>query len=167
MALLSRYLRREIKELAADGVRVRFIGRRDRLGPRIAKLLEQSERATEHNTESTLVLAIDYGGRWDVSSAAASLAQDVALGKLDADTIDEGLLSSRMALADQPAPDLCIRTGGEFRLSNFLLWQFAYAELWFTDTLWPDFSVSELDAAITQFASRERRFGGRLAEASL
>ena len=84
---------------------------------------------------------------------------------ISADDINEQLLSSKMALADQPAPDLCIRTGGEWRLSNFLLWQFAYAELWFTDTLWPDFNVDELDEAITHFSSRERRFGGRPAEA--
>ena len=135
------------------------------MSPRIAKLLAQSEKATEHNTEATLVLALDYGGRWDVSSAAASLAKDVAEGLISADDINEQLLSSKMALADQPAPDLCIRTGGEWRLSNFLLWQFAYAELWFTDTLWPDFNVDELDEAITHFSSRERRFGGRPAEA--
>jgi undecaprenyl diphosphate synthase len=164
MALLSRYLRREIKELAADGVRVRFIGRRDRLSPRIAKLLHQSEETTKHNTEATLVLALDYGGRWDVSSAAASIAQDVAEGRLTPGDIDEHLLSSRMSLSDQPAPDLCIRTGGEWRLSNFLLWQFAYAELWFTNTLWPDFNVDELDIAINHFAARERRYGGRPAE---
>ena len=161
MALLSRYLRREIKELAADGVRVQFIGRRDRLSPRIAKLLDYSERATAHNTASTLVLALDYGGRWDVSSAASSLARDVAAGIISAEDIDENLLSSRMSLADSPAPDLCIRTGGEWRLSNFLLWQFAYAELWFTDTLWPDFSVDELDVAIEHFRSRDRRYGAR------
>ena len=111
-------------------------------------------------------MALDYGGRWDVSSAAASLAQDVADGSINADDINEQLLSSRMSLADQPAPDLCIRTGGEWRLSNFLLWQFAYAELWFTDTLWPDFTVDELDVAISHFASRERRYGGRPSEAS-
>ena len=146
MALLSRYLRREIKELAADGVRIRFIGRRDRFSPRIKKLLDDSEQATAHNTSATLVLALDYGGRWDVSRAAREL------------------LSSRLSLADRPAPDLCIRTGGEWRLSNFLLWQFAYAELWFTDTLWPDFSVDELDEAIAHFAGRERRYGGRPGE---
>lgn len=165
MALLSRYLRREVKELAADGVRIRFIGRRDRLSPRIALLLEQSEHATQHNTDATLVIALDYGGRWDVSAAAASLARDVAQGTLHADDIDEQLLSSRMALADLPAPDLCIRSGGEHRLSNFLLWQFAYAELWFTDTLWPDFTPNELNKAIEHFSSRERRFGGRPAKA--
>jgi undecaprenyl diphosphate synthase len=157
-------LRGEIKDFAADGVCVRFIGRRDRLSPRIAKLLDQSEEATKHNTEATLVLALDYGGRWDVSSAAASLAQDVAEGRLTPDDINEQLLSTRMALSDQPSPDLCIRTGGEWRLSNFLLWQFAYAELWFTNTLWPDFKVDELDIAIDHFAARERRYGGRPAE---
>ena len=167
MALLSRYLRREIKELAADGVRVQFIGRRDRLSPRIAKLLEDSERATSHNTESTLVLALDYGGRWDVSAAASSLARDVAAGLLSADDIDENMLSSRMSLADKPVPDLCIRTGGEWRLSNFLLWHFAYAELWFTDTLWPDFSVDELDVAIEHFRGRDRRYGARPAGESV
>ena len=167
MALLSRYLRREIKELAADGVRVQFIGRRDRLSPRIAKLLEDSERATSHNTESTLVLALDYGGRWDVSAAASSLARDVAAGLLSADDIDENMLSSRMSLADKPVPDLCIRTGGEWRLSNFLLWHFAYAELWFTDTLWPDFSVEELDVAIEHFRGRDRRYGARPAGESV
>ena len=167
MALLSRYLRREIKELAADGVRVQFIGRRDRLSPRIAKLLEDSERATSHNTESTLVLALDYGGRWDVSAAASSLARDVAAGLISADDIDENMLSSRMSLGDKPVPDLCIRTGGEWRLSNFLLWHFAYAELWFTDTLWPDFSVDELDVAIEHFRSRDRRYGARAAGKSV
>ena len=167
MALLSRYLRREIKELAADGVRVQFIGRRDRLSPRIAKLLEDSERATSHNTESTLVLALDYGGRWDVSAAASSLARDVAAGLLSADDINENMLSSRMSLADKPVPDLCIRTGGEWRLSNFLLWHFAYAELWFTDTLWPDFSVDELDVAIEHFRGRDRRYGARPAGESV
>ena len=167
MALLSRYLRREIKELAADGVRIQFIGRRDRLSPRIAKLLEDSERATSHNTESTLVLALDYGGRWDVSAAASSLARDVAAGLLSADDIDENMLSSRMSLADKPVPDLCIRTGGEWRLSNFLLWHFAYAELWFTDTLWPDFSVEELDLAIEHFRGRDRRYGARPAGESV
>lgn len=164
MALLSRYLRREIKELAADGVRIRFIGRRDRFSPRIKKLLDDSEQATAYNTSATLVLALDYGGRWDVSRAASELASDVAAGRLKAEDINEELLSSRLSLADRPAPDLCIRTGGEWRLSNFLLWQFAYAELWFTDTLWPDFSVAELDEAIAHFAGRERRYGGRPGE---
>ena len=164
MALLSRYLRREIKELAADGVRIRFIGRRDRFSPRIKKLLDDSEQATAQNTSATLVLALDYGGRWDVSRAASELASDVAAGRLNAEDINEELLSSRLSLADRPAPDLCIRTGGEWRLSNFLLWQFAYAELWFTDTLWPDFSVEELDEAIVHFAGRERRYGGRPGE---
>lgn len=164
MALLSRYLRREIKELAADGVRIRFIGRRDRFSPRIKKLLDDSEQATAHNNSATLVLALDYGGRWDVSRAASELASDVAAGHLNAEDINEELLSSRLSLADRPAPDLCIRTGGEWRLSNFLLWQFAYAELWFTDTLWPDFSVDELDEAIAHFAGRERRYGGRPGE---
>jgi undecaprenyl diphosphate synthase len=164
MALLSRYLRREIKQLAEDGVRVRFIGRRDRLSPRIAKLLAWSEQATEHNTDTTLVLALDYGGRWDVGEAASSLAYDVAAGRLRAEDIDETSLSARMSLADQPTLDLCIRTGGEYRLSNFLLWQSAYAELWFTKTLWPDFTVEELDVAIDHFAGRERRYGGRPAE---
>ena len=164
MALLSRYLRREIKQLAEDGVRVRFIGRRDRLSPRIAKLLAWSEQATEHNTDTTLVLALDYGGRWDVGEAASSLAYDVEAGRLRAEDIDETSLSARMSLADQPTLDLCIRTGGEYRLSNFLLWQSAYAELWFTKTLWPDFTVEELDVAIDHFAGRERRYGGRPAE---
>lgn len=164
MALLSRYLRREINQLAEDGVRVRFIGRRDRLSPRIAKLLAWSEQATEHNTDTTLVLALDYGGRWDVGEAASSLAHDVEAGRLRAEDIDETSLSARMSLADQPTLDLCIRTGGEYRLSNFLLWQSAYAELWFTKTLWPDFTVEELDVAIDHFAGRERRYGGRPAE---
>jgi undecaprenyl diphosphate synthase len=143
---------------------IRFIGRRDRFSPRIKKLLDDSEQATAHNTSATLVLALDYGGRWDVSRAASELASDVAAGRLNAEDINEALLSSRLSLADRPAPDLCIRTGGEWRLSNFLLWQFAYAELWFTDTLWPDFSVEELDEAIAHFAGRERRYGGRPGE---
>ena len=166
LTLLSRYLRNEVAKLASDGVRLRVIGRRDRFSPRLQRLMAKAEAATASGDRATLTLALDYGGRWDVSSAAASLAQDVADGRINADDINEQLLSSRMSLADQPAPDLCIRTGGEWRLSNFLLWQFAYAELWFTDTLWPDFTVDELDVAISHFASRERRYGGRPAEAS-
>ena len=161
LALLARYLRNEVEKLARDGVRLRVIGRRDRFSPRLQQLIARAEAATETGDRATLTLALDYGGRWDVAEVTRSIAQDVAAGKLNPADIDEETVSQRLTTADLPDPDLCIRTAGEARISNFLLWQFAYAEFWFTEVLWPDFDETVLDLALADYAVRERRFGVR------
>lgn len=161
LALLSRYLRNEVAKLVSDGVRLRVIGRRDRFSPRLQRLIAKAEAATASGERATLTLALDYGGRWDVAEVTRSIARDVAAGRLNADAIDEDVISARLATADLPDPDLCIRTAGETRISNFLLWQFAYAEFWFTEVLWPDFDETVLDLALADYAVRERRFGVR------
>lgn len=161
LALLSRYLRNEVEKLAKDGVRLRVIGRRDRFSPRLQKLIARAEIATEAGDRATLTLALDYGGRWDIAEVTRSIAHHVVDGKLNPDDIDEQTVSQRLATADLPDPDLCIRTAGEARISNFLLWQFAYAEFWFTEVLWPDFDETVLDLALADYAVRERRFGVR------
>ena len=161
LALLSRYLRNEVAKLISDGVRLRVIGRRDRFSPRLQRLIAKAEAATAAGDRATPTLALDYGGRWDVAEVTRSIARDVAAGRLDPDAIDEDAISVRLATADLPDPDLCIRTAGEARISNFLLWQFAYAEFWFTEVLWPDFDETVLDLALADYAVRERRFGVR------
>ena len=161
LALLSRYLRNEVEKLVRDGVRLRVIGRRDRFSPRLQQLIARAEAATETGDRATLTLALDYGGRWDVAEVTRSIAQDVAAGKLNPADIDEETVSQRLTTANLPDPDLCIRTAGEARISNFLLWQFAYAEFWFTEVLWPDFDETVLDLALADYAVRERRFGVR------
>ena len=161
LALLSRYLRNEVTKLVSDGVRLRVIGRRDRFSPRLQQLIATAEAETEAGERATLTLALDYGGRWDVAQVTQSLAQDVLSGAMQLDDIDEEAISQRLATADLPDPDLCIRTAGETRISNFLLWQFAYAEFWFTEVLWPDFDETVLDLALADYAVRERRFGVR------
>ena len=138
-----------------------MIGRRDRFSPRLQKLITKAEAATEAGDRATLTLALDYGGRWDVAEVTRSIAEDVAAGKLNPADIDEETVSRRLATAELPDPDLCIRTAGEARISNFLLWQFAYAEFWFTEVLWPDFDETVLDLALADYAVRERRFGVR------
>ncbi|EED34563.1 undecaprenyl pyrophosphate synthetase 1 [Luminiphilus syltensis NOR5-1B] len=161
MALLYRYLRSELEKLQRDGIRLRIVGRRDRFSPRLRRLFEVTEAATADNTNATLVLALDYGGRWDIASAARQLAESVQAGSLQPDQINEETLESQLSLSDLPPPDLCIRTAGEQRMSNFLLWHLAYSEFFFTDTLWPDFDETTLDAAIADYQRRERRFGVR------
>ena len=161
LALLSRYLRNEVTKLISDGVRLRVIGRRDRFSPRLQRLIVKAETATAAGDRATLTLALDYGGRWDVAEVTRSIAHDVAAGRLNPDAIDEDAISARLATAGIPDPDLCIRTAGETRISNFLLWQFAYAEFWFTEVLWPDFDETVLDLALADYAVRERRFGVR------
>lgn len=159
MSLLLSYLKREIAALHDKGVRVRFIGRRDQLNDEIVKQMEQTESLTAGNSVSTLVLAVDYGGRWDITQASKRIAQKVADGELTVAQVDETLVDQHISLSDLPTPDLCIRTGGEYRISNFLLWQLAYAELYFTDCFWPDFGEAEMEQAILAFANRQRRFG--------
>ena len=161
MALMATYLRREVSKLKADGVRLRFIGRRDRFSPRLQRLLARSETETLENDKATLVLALDYGGKWDMANAARRLAERAVAGEIAVEAIDEQALAQEICLADLPPVDLCIRTAGDQRISNFMLWQTAYAEFWFSEILWPDFSVTDLDAALAEFASRERRFGLR------
>ena len=161
LALLSRYLRNEAAKLASDGVRLRVIGRRDRFSPRLQRLIAKAEAETKAGERATLTLALYYGGRWDVVQVTQSIARDVLAGALQLDDIDEEAIAQRLATADLPDPDLCIRTAGETRISNFLLWQFAYAEFWFTEVLWPDFDETVLDLALADYAVRERRFGVR------
>ena len=159
MKLFLNALEREVDELDRRGVRVRFIGERERFGEAIRRQMASAESRTASNTGLALTIAASYGGRWDIAQAARSLAIDVAAGRLAPEAIDEAALASRMALADLPAPDLFIRTGGDTRISNFLLWQLAYTELWFTETLWPELDAATLRRALDDYANRERRFG--------
>ena len=159
MKLFLGALEREVDELHRLGARLRFIGERSRFDGPILARMQAAEALTAGNTRLQLSIAASYGGRQDIAQAARALAEDVAAGRLRPDQIDEDALSARMALADLPAPDLFIRTGGELRISNFLLWQLAYTELWFTDTLWPDVDAATLQRALEHYAGRERRFG--------
>ena len=159
MGLLRHYLRGEIAELHKNGVRLRVIGEKARLSPDIVAMIENAEMLTGGNRGINLTIALSYGGRAEIVAAARAIAADVADGRLAADAIDEALLGSRLFTADLPDPDLLIRTSGEQRISNFLLWQCAYAELVFTKTLWPDFGRPDLDEAIADYCCRERRYG--------
>ena len=159
MKLFLGALEREVDELHRLGVRLRFIGDRRRFDAAILARMDAAERLTTANTRLQLAIAASYGGRQDIANAARSLAEEVAAGRLAPAQVDEATLGARMALADLPAPDLFIRTGGELRISNFLLWQMAYTELWFTETLWPDVDAATLQRALDDYASRERRFG--------
>ncbi|MEE8059912.1 MAG: polyprenyl diphosphate synthase [Pseudomonadales bacterium] len=161
MTLFATYLKKEVKQLHKDGVRVRFIGDRQHFSKGLVRQMEYTEQLTIDNTETTLVIAVDYGGQWDIANAARQLAEQVQAGGLQPDQIDAELLDSYISLADLPKPDLCIRTAGEQRISNFLLWQLAYTELFFSDTLWPDFDESDMQAALASYNQRERRYGGR------
>ncbi len=159
MKLFLNALEREVDELDRRGVRVRFIGERSRFNEAIRARMDAAEAQTRGNAALHLSIAASYGGRWDITKAARELALEVAAGRLRAEDIDEAMLGERMALADLPPPDLFIRTGGDVRISNFLLWQLAYTELWFTGTLWPDMDAATLRQALADYASRERRFG--------
>jgi undecaprenyl diphosphate synthase len=159
MKLFLNALEREVDELHRRGVRVRFIGERDRFGAAIRARMDAAESLTAGNARLTLSVAASYGGRQDIVQAARALAQDVAAGRIRPDQIDEGAFAARVALSDLPPPDLFIRTGGDLRISNFLLWQLAYTELWFTDLLWPELDAGTLQRALDAFAGRERRFG--------
>jgi undecaprenyl diphosphate synthase len=151
LVAVSKYLRK----LAERGVRIRIVGDRSAVNDKVRAAWDEAESSTAHNSRITLSVAFNYGGRWDVVQACR---QAIAQG-LASEQMDEQRLSSLMALAHAPDPDLFIRTGGEVRISNFLLWQIAYAELYFTECLWPDFDEAELDAALAAYAGRERRFG--------
>lgn len=155
LVAVSKYL----AKLASEGVRIRIVGDRSQVSDKVRNAWDQAERATEHNRRITLSVAFNYGGRWDIVQASRQAAAAVARGELRADQIDEARLGQWMSLAELPPLDLFIRTGGERRISNFLLWQVAYAELYFTDTLWPDFDQACLRHAIEDYARRERRYG--------
>ncbi|MGB5334786.1 MAG: polyprenyl diphosphate synthase [Woeseiaceae bacterium] len=159
MTLFVEALRREVDELHRNNVRLRLIGARELLQPRLVKMFAAAEERTSGNTGLLLNIAAAYGGRWDILHATKSLAARVERGELRADDIDEQAFASEMQLADCPELDLLIRTGGEQRVSNFLLWNLAYAELWFTDVLWPDFDEQEFDRALQFFSQKQRRFG--------
>ncbi len=159
MGLFLDALQREAADLHRNRVKLRFIGDRGLLGIHLAERMVDAETMTEANTGLVLMVALAYGGRWDIAQACRSLAADVAAGKLRAAEISEAHVAGRLALAGIPDPDLLIRTGGEQRISNFLLWNLAYTELYFSDVLWPEFSVAQLDAAFEFYSQRERRFG--------
>jgi undecaprenyl diphosphate synthase len=159
MGLFVEALDREVDELHANGVRLRMIGARHQLAVRLQQRVAAAEALTANNTGLKLQVAVSYGGRWDLVEAARDLARRCASGELRPEDIDETALSARLQLADVPDPDLFIRTGGERRISNFLLWNLAYTELWFCDTLWPEFGIADLEAALRDFTGRDRRFG--------
>ena len=159
LQLFRYYMVRLLKIASANNVRVRMIGDRSRFAPDIIEGINRLERETADNTGLTFVIAVNYGGRDEIRRAAARLAKDCVHGKVDADQIDESLFSSYLDTAGMPDPDLLIRTSGELRLSNYLLWQLAYTEIVVTDCLWPDFNQEELEKAIVQYNKRDRRFG--------
>ena len=161
MGLLRLYIRQEIDELDANGVRVRFIGGWRKLSPDIVSLIDGAVERTRHNDTLHLVIALNYGSQAEIVAASRRLAEDVAAGRLTADDITEDRFAGCLETVDVPDPDMVIRTSGEKRLSNFLLWQSAYAELVFLDLLWPDFTEETLATAIREFQGRERRFGAR------
>ncbi len=159
MDLFVHTLQKEVRRLHRNGVRLRFIGDRSAFDLKLQSLMDDAERQTAANTDLTLVIAANYGGRWDMAQAARRLAQRVEAGELRAGDIDAERLAQETCIADLPEPDLFIRTGGEQRISNYLLWQLAYTELYFTDLLWPDFDDAALEDALRSFAGRQRRFG--------
>ncbi len=159
MELFITALRQEVKKLLKNGVRLRVIGDLAAFPIKLREHIHEAERITQENLKLQLLVAANYGGRWDLTQAARRLSAEVVKGRLTPEQIDENTLSRFLAFAGIPDPDLYIRTGGEQRLSNFLLWQAAYAELYFTKVLWPDFDTSAFDRSLMEFAQRERRFG--------
>jgi undecaprenyl diphosphate synthase len=165
MGLLKRFVRNDLADLHKNDVRVRIIGERANLKPDILALLNEAEELTKNNSGPTLVVAFNYGAQQEIAEAAKVLAEQVAAGKLSPSEIDAAKIAAHLQTKDIPDPDLIIRTSGEQRLSNFLLWQAAYAEFVFVQTHWPDFDKAALQAAIEEFQKRERRFGGLTAKA--
>jgi len=159
MSLFLQSLQKNTPELNAKGIRIRFIGDRSAFSVELQDQISATEALTEDNQTMTLNVAANYGGQWDIANAVKSISAKVAAGELTADDVDQALIESELSLADTPHPDLFIRTGGEHRISNFLIWQLAYTEFVFTDVLWPDFSEQEMHAALEEYASRQRRFG--------
>lgn len=161
MQLFQTYLRREARDLDDAGIRLQVIGRRNRFSERLQKAIDAAESLTAENSKFHLVIAADYGGQWDIARAARRLARKASVGLIDPDRIDPEMIASELCLSTFTPPDLLIRTGGDHRISNFLLWQIAYTELYFTETYWPDFDAEQMNRAIEDFALRKRRFGRR------
>lgn len=161
MDLMRHVMENDLEELNRRDVRLRIIGDRSRFAEDIQRKMAECETLTEHNKTLNLSVAVNFGGRWDIVQAARALARRVQQGEMSVDQIDEQSFSAHTSLGHVPNPDLLIRTGGESRVSNFLLWDLAYSELYFTEAYWPDFDAAHLRAAIEEFASRGRRFGGR------
>jgi undecaprenyl diphosphate synthase len=159
MELFIEAMDRELDDLDRNGIRLRFIGDRGTLKEHLVERIAAAEARTAPNANMTLYVALSYGGRWDIVRAARQAAERVAAGELRPEQVDEAIIAGGLQLADAPEPDLFIRTGGEQRLSNFLLWSLAYTELYFCDTLWPDFGDGDLERAFRFFGSRQRRFG--------
>ena len=162
MALFLTVLKHnEIRQLHKNNVRLMFIGNRTEFSTKLQTAMAEVEEMTANNTGNTVIVAADYGGRWDLANSTKSIAKKVQRGEIEPNDISTDLVHSFTSLSDYPDPDLCIRTGGERRISNFLLWQFAYTELYFTDCYWPDFDEEQLQNALDDFASRQRRYGGK------
>lgn len=159
MSLFLTYLEKEVRELHQNGVKVQIIGDRAKFSDALLTRMVDAEKLTASNTKTTLSIAADYGGQWDIAQAAKQLALQVQKGEISADEITPELMDQAVSLSNLPKPDLCIRTGGDQRISNFLLWQMAYTELYFTDVLWPDFGEQELVDAMVAYSGRQRRFG--------
>lgn len=159
MLLFQIYLKQEIDKLIDKEIRLRVIGDRRRFSNKLLRLIEGAEQRTAQFHARTLVIAADYGGQWDIAEAAKQIAAKAMHGQLALDEITPELVDQHTCLHDLPKPDLCIRTGGDHRISNFLLWQFAYSELYFTEAYWPDFSTQDFDTALRDYAGRQRRFG--------
>lgn len=159
MGLFADTIREQIPRMKKHDIAMRFIGDRSSMSAELQALMAEAEAITSHHHAMSLVIAVSYGGMWDMAHAAQQLAHQVAQGLLKPEQIDEAMMQQQIQMSDLPPVDLLIRTGGDYRLSNFLLWQAAYAELYFTQTLWPDFSVAEFEHALQVFAGRERRFG--------
>ena len=161
MDLMRHVMRTEIDYLHDQGVRLRVIGEREQFAADIQEMMFSCESKTAENTRLNLSVAVNFGGRWDIVNAAKTLAQQVANGTLLPEEVNENAFASAMSLTDIPEPDLMIRTGGDHRISNFLLWDLAYTELYFTDIFWPDFDAAALQEAVATYAQRKRRFGRR------
>ncbi|SDH57851.1 polyprenyl diphosphate synthase [Pseudomonas panipatensis] len=159
MELFLMALRREVRKLDANGIRLRIIGDRSRFHPELQAAMREAENLTAGHKGLLLQVAANYGGQWDITQAAQRLAREVQAGHLAPEDISPGLIQGCLSTGDQPMPDLCIRTGGEHRISNFLLWQLAYAELYFSDLYWPDFKSAAMREALADYATRQRRFG--------
>ncbi|MGI9285070.1 MAG: polyprenyl diphosphate synthase [Pseudomonadales bacterium] len=160
MLLFQTYLQQEIDNLIDKEIRLRVIGDRRRFSKKLLRLIEDAEQRTVQFNARTLVIAADYGGQWDITEAAKKIAAKAVEGQITLDSITPDLVDQHICLHDLPSPDLCIRTGGDHRISNFLLWQFAYSELYFTESYWPDFSTKDFETALRDYTSRQRRFGG-------
>ena len=159
MELFLMGLEREVTMMHENNIQLRFIGDRARFNEKLCQKIIEVEQLTQNNSGMVLLIAVDYGGKWDITRAAQKIAEEVEAGKLTSASITPEVMASKLSFADLPDPDLFIRTSGELRISNFMLWQLAYSELYFCNSLWPDFGEKELDAALAHYANRERRFG--------